>query len=192
MTRIGGMRIVAGLIDWAILVVVSIIVHFALFAMLGHGYAGTMLSGLVTAGIVLGYFYATEVLKAQSVGKMVLKYKITNQDGGPATQDQLLKRTMIKLAPWIISVVGAVLSFSIILSMLVGLVELVAAIAVLVMALMMLRDNRLAYYDELAGTAVYGPGTAPQGFPVMQPGAPGVAPMAPTGAPPPPPVPPTV
>jgi uncharacterized RDD family membrane protein YckC len=186
MTRIGGMRIVAALIDVAILIVIAIlIIPFMIFAIMGRGYAGQLIAGLVGAGISLAYFY-TEVAKAQSPGKMLLKFQIMNQDGTPASHDQLMKRYLIKMAPTLIGVVGAILSFSIILSLLVLIVRIIAGVTLLVMALMMLRDNRLAYYDELCGTAVYGPGTAPQGFPVMPPATPGSAPMAPTSAPPPP------
>ena len=39
-------------------------------------------------------------------------------------------------------------------------------LVILIFALMLLRSNKLAYYDELANTAVYGPGTMQAGFPV--------------------------
>jgi len=169
MQRIGAMRIVAAIIDGLIVGIAGGIVRFIITMVLGVGYAGVMVSGIVGAAIVLGYFYL-EVLKGQAIGKQIFKFQITAQDGTPATKEQLTKRYLIKMVPTIISVVGAIVSFSAILAMLVNVVGGIAGLALLVFALMMLRANKLAYYDELAGTAVYGPGTMQAGFPVNMPG----------------------
>jgi uncharacterized RDD family membrane protein YckC len=177
MVRIGGMRIVAALIDFLIAGIAAAIVRVIITMVLGVGYAGLLVSGIVGAAIVLGYFYL-EVLKGQAIGKQIFKYQITAQDGSPASKEALTKRYLIKMCPTILSIVTAVVSFSLTLVMLVNALAGIAGLAVLIFALMMLRANRLAYYDELAGTAVYGPGTVQAGFPVQMPGQ---------AAPPPPP-----
>src|SRR5438045_2808810 len=160
MQRIGAMRIVAAIIDGLIVAIAAGIVQFIIRMVLGVGYAGMLISGLVGSAIVLGYFYL-EVLKGQAIGKQIFKFQITAQDGSPATKEQLTKRYLIKMAPTIIGVLGAVVSFSGILAMLVSGIAGLVGLAVLIFALMMLRANKLAYYDELANTAVYGPGTMP-------------------------------
>src|SRR5689334_7143194 len=124
MIRIGGMRIVAALIDWVILVVGLVILNFVVVAALGAGYGARLVTGIIDSAIVLGYFY-TEVLKAQSPGKMLMKYKITNQEGGAATQDQLLKRYLIKMSAQFVGIVGAILSFSTILALLMSGVQFI-------------------------------------------------------------------
>lgn len=177
MVRIGGMRLVAALIDFIIAGVAAWIVRFVVLLVLGTGVAGAVISGLLGAAVVLGYFYL-EVLKGQAIGKQIFKFQITSQDGSPASKEQLTKRYLVKMAGSIVGAVGSLIAFIPIVGLLVGLLALVVWLAVLVFALMMLRENRLAYYDELAGTAVYGPGTAPAGFPVSMPGQ---------AAPPPPP-----
>ena len=181
MQRIGAMRLVAALIDFIIAGVLMQIVQRIALAVLGVGYAGVMISTILGSAVALGYFYL-EVLKGQAVGKMIFKYVITAQDGSPASKEQLMKRYAIKLAPQFISILAGIVAFSGILYMIVAGVAALAGLVVLILALMLLRANKLAYYDELAGTAVYGPGTMQAGFPVSMPGS-----TTTTSAPPPPP-----
>jgi hypothetical protein len=169
MQRIGGMRLVAALIDFIIAGVAAGIVQRIVLAVLGPNYFGVMLSTLLGAAIVLGYFYL-EVLKGLAVGKMIFKYTITGQDGSPASQQQLMKRYIIKLSPQLVSIVAGLLAFSSMLYMLVAGIGGLLGLVIIIFALMMLRSNKLAYYDEMANTAVYGPGTMPAGFPVGMPG----------------------
>jgi uncharacterized RDD family membrane protein YckC len=180
MQRIGAMRIVAALIDGLIVGIGAGIVQFIIRMVLGVGYAGLLISGIVGTVIVLGYFYL-EVLKGQAIGKQILKFQITAQDGSPATKEQLTKRYLVKMSATILGILVPIVSFSAMLVMLVNAVVGIVGLVVLVFALMMLRANKLAYYDELAGTAVYGPGTMPAGFPVNMPG------QSTTTTPPPPP-----
>jgi uncharacterized RDD family membrane protein YckC len=181
MQRIGAMRIVAAIIDGLIIGIAVGIVQFIIRMVLGIGYAGILISGIVGTVMVLGYFYL-EVLKGQAIGKQIFKFQITAQDGSPATKEQLTKRYLIKMSATILGILVPIVSFSAILVMLVNAVVGILGLVVLVFALMMLRANKLAYYDELANTAVYGPGTMQAGFPVM----PGQATTT-TSAPPPPP-----
>jgi len=181
MQRIGAMRLVAALIDFIIAGFAAWLVRFIAIMVLGVGYAGAIVGGLLSSAVVLGYFYL-EVLKAQAIGKQIFKFQITSQDGSPASKEQLTKRYVIKMSGAIIGALGTLLVFIPIVGLLVGLAALAAWLAVLVFALMMLRANKLAYYDELAATAVYGPGAMPAGFPVNMPGS-----TTTTSAPPPPP-----
>jgi uncharacterized RDD family membrane protein YckC len=139
-------RFLAGLVDGIVLLVLTAVPTIVLRQI------SPMLAGIVGAVLALAYM-SLEVLKAQSVGKMVFKLKITKQDGSPATQDQLIKRYAFKQAPNLLSIVASVLIFVPLIGLLPGL----AALAVLACSLFMLKPEKLAFYDQLFGTAVYGP-----------------------------------
>src|SRR4051812_12325021 len=85
-------RFLAGLVDAIVLAVLTVVPNLVLSKV------SPMLAGIVGGVLALAY-YSLEVLKAQSVGKMVFKLKITKQDGSPATQDQLIKRYAFKQVP---------------------------------------------------------------------------------------------
>src|SRR5438552_15192312 len=131
MQRIGAMRIVAAIIDGLIVAIAAGIVQFIIRMVLGVGYAGMLISGLVGSAIVLGYFYL-EVLKGQAIGKQIFKMQITSQDGSPASKEQLTKRYGIKMAGMIIATVGTLVAFIPIVGLLVGLATLAAWLAVLI------------------------------------------------------------
>jgi uncharacterized RDD family membrane protein YckC len=145
-TRVGIVhRLLAGIVD-AIIVAVLTFLPTVILARVSP-----MLAGIVGGLLGLAY-YSLEVIKAQSVGKMVFKLKITRQDGSPATQDQLVKRYAFKQVPQVLMIVAAIPFLHFVISI-AGL----AALAVLVCALFMLKPEKLAFYDQLFGTAVYGP-----------------------------------
>lgn len=138
-------RFLAGLVDAIVLAVLTVVPNLVLSKV------SPMLAGMVGGVLALAY-YSLEVFKAQSLGKMVFKLKITKQDGSPATQDQLVKRYAFKQVPQALMIVAAIpfLHF-------VGMIAGLAALAVLVCSLFMLKPEKLAFYDQLFGTAVFGP-----------------------------------
>lgn len=171
-------RLLADLIDGAALVAINVVlfvVGIILVRMLGI--VGSMLTSLICSAVVLGYF-SLEITKAQSLGKMVMKLTITRQDGSPAAKDQLLKRYLFKMAPAIVGILG----FIPLLGLIFTLLSVLLWVAVLVCALMYLKQDKLAVYDQLLGTAVFGPAGATPGFPAM---APSAAVAVPTNPPPP-------
>jgi uncharacterized RDD family membrane protein YckC len=138
-------RFLAGLID-AIVVAVLVTVPNIVLSRISP-----MLGTIVSSVLTLAY-YSLEVFKAQSLGKMVLKLKITKQDGSAATQDQLVRRYAFKQVPQALMIVGAVPFLHFVF----GIAGL-AALGVLVCSLFMLKPEKLALYDQLFGTAVFGP-----------------------------------
>ena len=139
------MRLVAAIIDGVIAAVLVWVPSLVLAAV--HPALGAIVGGLLAMA-----YYSLEVFRAQSVGKMVLKYTITRQDGSPASRDQLVKRYAYKQLPQALMVVAAV--------PMLGFVTFLggaAALAVVVGALMTLKPEKLAFHDKLFGTAVYGP-----------------------------------
>jgi uncharacterized RDD family membrane protein YckC len=138
-------RFLATLVDAIVLAVLTVIPNVVLSKI------SPVLAGIVGGVLALAY-YSLEVFKAQSFGKMIFKLKITRPDGTPATQDQLVRRYAFKQAPQLLAIVAAIpfLHF-------VGFVAGLAALAVLVCSLFMLKPEKLAFYDQLFGTAVYGP-----------------------------------
>ena len=144
--RVGiGHRFLAGLVDGVIVFVLTFVPTLILSKV------SPMLAGIVGGVLGLAYF-SLEVLKAQSVGKMVFKVKITKQDGSPATRDQLVRRYAFKQVPQVLMIIAAIpfLHF-------VGIIAGLTAIAVLASSLFMLKPEKLAYHDQLFGTAVFGP-----------------------------------
>jgi uncharacterized RDD family membrane protein YckC len=149
--RIGfGMRFAAAVVDGvigAILLVVPSTVLSSVHPMLGS---------IVGSLFLMGYF-SLEVFKAQSVGKMIFQYKITAQDGSPATREQLLKRYGYKQVPQAIGIVAAVLAMIVPAMAFIAFLGIAASLAILAGTLLTLKPEKLAFHDKLFGTAVYGP-----------------------------------
>ena len=146
--RIGfGMRFVAALVD---AVVAAVLVWVPMLVLRS---VSPMLASIV-GGLLAMAYYSLEVFRAQSLGKMIFKYRITRPDGSPATRDQLVKRWGYKQVPQALGIVAALpmLGF-------VAILGGVAALAIVVGALMTLKPEKLAFHDKLFGTAVYGPKT---------------------------------
>ena len=140
------MRLVAAIVDGVISAVLILVPTIVLSAVLGPVVAG------IVGGLLGMAYYSLEVLKAQSIGKMVFGYTITAQDGTPATRDQLIKRYAYKQVPQVLAIL-AVIPFLSFLSF----VGFAAAIAILAGAILTLKPEKLALHDKVFGTAVYGP-----------------------------------
>jgi uncharacterized RDD family membrane protein YckC len=134
--------IVDGLVAWALVLVPSIV----LGAIIGP------VTGSIAGGLLVLAYFALEIVKGQSVGKMVFNYTITAQDGSPATRDQLIKRYAYKYAPRILALVASFPFLS-----WVSFIGLAAALGVLIGTLMALKPEKLAFHDKLFKTAVFGP-----------------------------------
>jgi uncharacterized RDD family membrane protein YckC len=149
--RIGfWMRLVAALVDGLVAGVLIWVPTLLL------GKIHPALGALVGGVLVMAYF-CLEVLKAQTLGKMLFQYKITAQDGSPATCDQLVKRWGFKQVPNAIGVVAAVLMFITPALGFLVYVGMLAGLAIVAGTLLTLRPEKLAFHDQLFGTAVYGP-----------------------------------
>jgi len=149
-------RFLAGLIDGVIMFVLSMVIT-VLFR------SAPRLLMIISPAVMLCYV-ALEVIKAQSVGKMVMKLKITNPDGSDASRDTLMKRFAVKYAGTLIALVGGIVGLTII-----NMLGMLVSLAVLVGFFLMFRPDKLALHDILAKTAVFGPETAGVGFPVTVP-----------------------
>jgi uncharacterized RDD family membrane protein YckC len=147
-------------------------------------------TGSVAGGLLVLAYFALEIVKGQSLGKMVFNYTITAQDGSAATRDQLIKRYAYKFAPRILAVVASVPFLS-----WVSFIGLAAALGVLIGTLMALKPEKLAFHDKLFRTAVFGPRIVTVSIPFLNkqlftiPAAAPAAPAAASKAPPAPPAP---
>ena len=141
-------RLVAAVVDGVIAGALIFVPTLVLGAILGPVVAG------IVGGLLGMAYYSLEVLKAQSVGKMVFSYAITAQDGSPATRDQLIKRYAYKQVPQVLGILAAIPFLGIL-----SFVGLAAAIAILAGTVLTLKPEKLALHDKLFGTAVYGPAT---------------------------------
>jgi uncharacterized RDD family membrane protein YckC len=142
--------------------------------------------------LVIAFGYPViEILQARSPGKMILGMVIMRDDGAPAPREQLIKRTLIKFSPSIVSnVLGAIalIAGTAALARLANAAGTILGIVLLVLSIKTLQTVKQAFWDVQAKTAVYGkPAVAAAGFqPVMPGAAPPVAPAVPPAAPPPP------
>jgi uncharacterized RDD family membrane protein YckC len=167
MVRIGfGMRLVAALIDCAIMIGMAFALNATILAVVGLNTTGLIVAGCVSSLACLA-LSSLEVFKAASVGKMLLKYRITMADGSPAPMDVLIKRWAIKQSPTMLSLAAAITTLGFLnwIGMLVGL-------AIFAGCFLALQPEKLAYHDKLLGTAVNGPATTSVGFPVAMTPAP--------------------
>jgi len=160
MVRIGfGMRLLAGLIDCAIMLCVGFALNMIILGVMGRTTTGLIVVG--TMSCLAGLAYSTfEIFRAASPGKMLLKYQITTTDGGTAPRDVLIKRWALKQTPIFLYLLSAVTTLSIF-----GMLGLVVGLAFLVGCFLALQPEKLAFHDKLLGTAVHGPATFQVGFP---------------------------
>ena len=141
-------RVLAAIVDGIIIAVLTFVPAMVLGAVLGPVVAA------IVGGVLGMAYYSTEVRRAQTLGKMIFSYRITAQDGSPATRDQLVKRWAYKQVPQALMIIAAVpmLGF-------VGMIGGLAALVIVLGTIMALKPERLALHDQLFGTAVYGPET---------------------------------
>jgi uncharacterized RDD family membrane protein YckC len=155
-----GIRFGAAVIDTVITIAVT-----AVLAMI----VGPLVGGLVGMAICLAY-PLIEIAKAQSPGKMILKLKIYAENGGPATRQQLVQRTLIRWSPTLVSAVFSLIgAFAPAIAQLGGLASLALSIGLLVLSWQTLQTTKQCFWDVKAKTAVMGPVGAglPIGFPVQ-------------------------
>lgn len=100
-----GIRFVARLIDHVILsialfVIIVPLVIGAMFSdfdsnpLTSSFSLGSIVSGVVAAAIVIGYFAYLESSRGQTIGKMLLKLRTVGPDGGNPTFEQAVKRNL--------------------------------------------------------------------------------------------------
>ena len=174
-----GIRLGAFLIDFVILFVINAILSLIILGSLNVNFsvgtssdataiaenAGKIRMVSIIGGLIGLAYWAMEIFRAQSLGKMILGMKIGSVTGAvPADTGSLATRYAVKNAGSILSLLGAITG--------VGLISLlggVAALVVFVGCFFALGQNRQALQDMIAKTAVYGPAkSAVPGFqPVM-------------------------
>src|SRR6266566_324139 len=87
------LRFCAALIDGAFCFIPGFVLSMVLV-----NAAGIWLTGVVVTLAYIGYS-ALEIFKAATPGKMLLRLKITNEDGSEASRQTLIKRWVIKQIP---------------------------------------------------------------------------------------------
>ncbi len=107
LTYVGFWRRAAALvIDVVALFIPSLIVGLIAGAVLGSGNEAFVVGGI--AGILLAgvYFVLMETSHNQgTLGKMVIRAKVTDENGRPITRDQAISRFIVKEIPSILSLV---------------------------------------------------------------------------------------
>ena len=136
-------RFVAAVLDAVVLIGLCVGVSLALMF-------APKIAAIASSLVALAYM-ATEIFFAQTPGKRVLGLTVTKPDGTPATREALIKRYAVKNASGFLSLAAAITGV-----MLLSVVGGVIGLAVFAAAFLMLRPDRLAGHDIVAGTAVYG------------------------------------
>ncbi|MDB5297493.1 MAG: hypothetical protein JWO31_3476 [Phycisphaerales bacterium] len=179
-----GIRVGAWVIDLVAMLVAAVIVNIVVSLVIPR------LAGLFVLAVVCGYAFI-EIATGQSPGKMALKLKVAREDGAPAAQDQMVRRTVIKYSPLLvhygIAALTGLIGVGVIgfLGALVGgLGSLALGIILFVMSWKPMELARQAFWDLQANTAVFGPPAAATA-PFTPAGSAGFAPIM-TGQPVPP------
>jgi len=138
------LRFCAGLIDGAFCFVPGFILTLLVTKMAGQWFAAVF----VTLAY-LGYS-SLEIFKAATPGKMLLKLKITNEDGSAADRKTLIKRWAIKQIPQFANFVAAVTAIAIF-----GWFTTFCVIGYVISCCLTFRPERQALHDTFAHTAVF-------------------------------------
>jgi uncharacterized RDD family membrane protein YckC len=96
-----------------------------------------------------------DIFKAATPGKMLLKLKITNEDGSEASRQTLIKRWAIKQIPqfaWLLFAVTTVMFFN--------WLTVFCFIGYVISCCLTFRPDRQALHDTMAHTAVFRTQTA--------------------------------
>ena len=138
------LRWCAALIDGAICFIPG-----ALLSVVLAKVAGLWLGGVILTLAYIAYS-SLEVFKAATPGKMLLKLKITNEDGSEANQQTLIQRWVIKQAWQFARLLGVVTTV-----MLFNWVALFCWIGYVISCCLTFKPERQALHDTLAHTAVF-------------------------------------
>lgn len=99
-TDVVGRRIAAALVDILLLGAIFIVVGLAGGGSGGHSRGGVTLSTAATAVLLvatLAYFFSSEAISGQTVGKRLLGIRVTTLDGRRPDARQILVRTLLRL-----------------------------------------------------------------------------------------------
>lgn len=172
--RVGfGPRLGAALMDFVVVLVLSMLFGGVLGGMLGLGAGGAIgsssdaegaaaagaaagavlgaLAGFALGAAVFGFLYSLiEGLTGASPGKMILKLKVGTADGHHAQIATYLTRWAVKYSGQLLGFLSVVLA-----TPLISTLGTVASLVVFVGCFMVLGANRQAIHDMVAKTAVF-------------------------------------
>ncbi len=171
-TRIGfGSRLLAALLDAAVILVLTVGIGGTLGGLLGGG-AGRAISGAAgdgaaagaAIGVLVGAVFGTiaafsgftflysliEAFTGASPGKMVLRLKVGLEDGRPARRSVYAKRWAVKYSGSLLGLAGFVPGLHPL-----ALLAAVAGVVIFIGCFLVLGDKRQALHDLAARTAVY-------------------------------------
>ena len=137
------LRFCAGLIDGAFCFIPGFVLSLVLVNV-----AGPWLTGVIVALAYIGYS-SLEIFKAATPGKMLLKLKISNEDGSEASRQTLIKRWAIKQIPQF-----SRLLFVVTTVMLFNWLTVFCGIGYVISCCLTFRPERQALHDTMAHTAV--------------------------------------
>lgn len=114
------------------------------------GFFGAIIGIVVGVYVVTFLYMAVEILTGQTLGKMILKLKVGNQDGTEAPKSALAIRYALKVAPSLFAFLGLIT-----LTGFLGTLGQILGLAFLVGCFFVLGEKRQAFHDLLSKTAVF-------------------------------------
>ena len=149
------LRFCAGLIDGVFCFLPVYLLSIVVAKAAGLWFAGVFMTVAFVA-------YSTlDIFKAATPGKMLLKLKITNEDGSEASRQTLIKRWAIKQIPQFAYFVAALTALTIF-----GWVTMFCVIGYVISCCLAFRPDRQALHDTFAHTAVFRTQTAAAAMPM--------------------------
>jgi uncharacterized RDD family membrane protein YckC len=144
------MRVVARLIDWGVVFVVSLVIYIPLGVSAGGfsrgsgvGYGALILAGVLVAALSMAYEVVMTAQRGQTLGKMAVGIKIVRLDGQPLDFASAAKRYAPRIGL-------AVLGF-------IPIVGLIASLGVLILAIVntvFVFQSHESVYDKVGQTRV--------------------------------------
>jgi len=175
-------RVIAAIIDGVIVMILGFIARIIV--------PGHYLEQIASCVVGLVYF-GLDVVNGATPGKQIMKLGIRLADGAAASQDQLIRRYVVKMSPHIALLGAFVLAIPYLGVLLIFLAAIYSLAYWIYSVSLVLKPQRQAYHDQFAGTAVFNVEELAAAAIAPVSAAPaayaGVMPGSDMGAPPPPP-----
>jgi uncharacterized RDD family membrane protein YckC len=150
------LRFVAAIIDGILLAVVNFILSFILLAVFGLNIVALILIYVITGALGLIYWAMMESGPGQAtLGKRILKLKVTNMSGGRIDFATALTRSWVHWLSYFVLVIDVLLGLPFFLNGNLGTLSGIVALAALASAIMIaFTPMKQGFHDQIAKTLV--------------------------------------
>jgi uncharacterized RDD family membrane protein YckC len=125
--------------------------NFQLISQAGFQFIEENMTTIIFIQFMYLLYFSLEIIVGASLGKLIVGIQVANQDGKPAKLTQLIIRYLLKYSVVFVMILTTIFYQSTILSVLQNLLSL----ALIVGCFFTLSQNKMAFQDMLAKTAVF-------------------------------------